>query len=108
MRARLGRGSALALVLAFALIFAGSASAAEPVKGELNVFTDGGYTRLVFRLDEEVEAKVRVSGADHGDQLQEAGAMSRSIASVPARPTTSARRGAIPTAPRSASRSRAR
>ncbi len=51
------------LLLALALTAAGPAKAAEPVKGELNVTTDGGYTRLVFRLDEEVEAKVRVSGA---------------------------------------------
>ena len=56
MRAALG-----ALLLSLAL--AAGAYAAEPVKGELSVFTDGGYTRLVFRLDDEVEAKVRVSGA---------------------------------------------
>ena len=42
---------------------AGGAKADEPVKGEVKVFTDGGFARLVFRLDEEVEAKVDVSGA---------------------------------------------
>ncbi len=56
-------GPLRALLLGLALVFAGSANAAEPVKGELSVFTDGGFTRLVFRLDEEVEAKVKVSGA---------------------------------------------
>ena len=51
------------LLLALALTLAGTAKAAEPVKGEIKVFTDGGYTRLLFRLEEEVEANVHVSGA---------------------------------------------
>ena len=60
---RLGRRvAALFVLLALALTFTGSANAAEAVKGELNVITEGGYARLVFRFDEEVEAKVRVSG----------------------------------------------
>ena len=54
------RVAAAAVLLAW--FFAGSAKADEPVKGELKVVTDGGFARLVFRLDEEVEAKVRISG----------------------------------------------
>ncbi len=45
-----------------ALAFTG-AHAATPVKGDVKVFNDAGYARLVFRLDEPVEAKVKVSGA---------------------------------------------
>ncbi len=43
-------------------LFGGCASADEPVKGEVTVFTDGGYARLVFRLDEVVEASVGSAG----------------------------------------------
>ncbi|HLA21072.1 MAG TPA: tetratricopeptide repeat protein [Pseudolabrys sp.] len=50
-------------MLALAIVFAGGAKADDPVKGEVKVFTDGGFTRLVFRLDQEVEAKVEISGA---------------------------------------------
>ena len=50
-------------VLALAFVFAGGAQADDPIKGEVKVFTDGGFTRLVFRLDREVEAKVSTSGA---------------------------------------------
>ncbi|MBI3705697.1 MAG: tetratricopeptide repeat protein [Rhizobiales bacterium] len=53
----------LAAVLAIACVHAGGAKAEDPVKGEVKVFTDGGFARLVFRLDQEVEAKVEVSGA---------------------------------------------
>ncbi|MBI2715287.1 MAG: tetratricopeptide repeat protein [Rhizobiales bacterium] len=53
----------LTVVLALAFVFAGGAKADDPVKGEVKVFTDGGFARLVFRLDQEVEAKVDVSGA---------------------------------------------
>lgn len=35
----------------------------EPIKGEVKVETDNGFTRLVFRFDEAVDAKVRQSGA---------------------------------------------
>ncbi|HET7850129.1 MAG TPA: tetratricopeptide repeat protein [Pseudolabrys sp.] len=53
----------------FALAVAGfafaaqPAPAAEPVKGELAVETDGGYLRLAFRFADEVKAQVTVSGA---------------------------------------------
>ncbi|MEP7031779.1 MAG: hypothetical protein ABI830_12660, partial [Pseudolabrys sp.] len=58
------RGIALAVTLLSQLApnFSGSAQAADAIKGELNVVTDGGYARLVFRFDEEVEANVRVTG----------------------------------------------
>ena len=36
---------------------------ADPVKGDLRVTTDAGYARLVFRLAEDVPAKVAMSGA---------------------------------------------
>ena len=55
-------------VLFFALLFSLALTAAqaqipERVKGELAIATDAGYLRLIFRLDEEVPAKVRISGA---------------------------------------------
>ncbi len=55
----------LALGMLAALVAGGSiaAHAAEPVKGEIRVVTDGGYARLVFRFEEAIDAKVRVSGA---------------------------------------------
>ncbi len=55
----------LALGLLAVLVAGGSiaARAAEPVKGEIKVVTEGGYARLVFRFEEPVDAKVRVSGA---------------------------------------------
>ncbi|MDP1585605.1 MAG: tetratricopeptide repeat protein [Bradyrhizobium sp.] len=40
----------------------GGAAAAGSVRGEVKVFTDGGYVRLMFRLDEEVAATVRLTG----------------------------------------------
>src|SRR5580704_1903867 len=56
-----GRVAAVCVLLA--LVFAGGVNAAEAVKGELNVATDGGFARLSFRLDDEVETSVQVSGA---------------------------------------------
>jgi tetratricopeptide (TPR) repeat protein/outer membrane biosynthesis protein TonB len=53
----------LAVVLALAFVFVVGAKAENPVKGEVKVFTDGGFARLVFRFDQEVEAKVEVTGA---------------------------------------------
>ena len=61
-RDRLFRLVAGACVLS-ALVFASSANAADAVKGELSVVNDGGYARLMFRLDDEVEAEAHVSGA---------------------------------------------
>ncbi len=52
-----------ALLLALALMAAGTAKAADRINGELSITTDSGFARLIFRMDEEVEAKVRVSGA---------------------------------------------
>lgn len=55
----------LALAMLAVLAAGGSvaAHATEPVKGQIRVVTEGGYARLVFRFDEPVDAKVRVSGA---------------------------------------------
>src|SRR5579885_1143517 len=47
------------LLLTFTFGFGGKARADERIKGELNVFTDGGYARLVFRFDQAVPASVR-------------------------------------------------
>ena len=58
LRRRLTAFAAGVLALAFT-----GAHAAAPVKGDVKVFNDAGYARLVFRLDEPVEAKVKVSGA---------------------------------------------
>ena len=67
---RLARGgmlrgllAALGLVAALTVAAPGVAQAQEPVKGEIKVVNEGNYTRLVFRLDEAVDAKVRLSGA---------------------------------------------
>ena len=54
--------AAFGALLALALALGGSARAEEPVKGEVTVLTDGGYTRLAFRLDEPVEASVSTTG----------------------------------------------
>jgi hypothetical protein len=35
---------------------------ADPVRGEMTVSTEGGYARLLIRLEEQVEAKVTTSG----------------------------------------------
>ena len=53
----------LAAALALTVVIAGGVKADDPVKGEVKVYTDGGFTRLVFRLEQEVEAKVDISGA---------------------------------------------
>jgi tetratricopeptide (TPR) repeat protein len=58
------RGLAMAAGVATLLALSlAHAKAAEPVKGEVKVFNDAGYVRLVFRLDEPVPAKVTMSGA---------------------------------------------
>ena len=57
------RGGALALfVLLQALFFCPAARADDPIRGDVGVYTDHGYARLVFRLDEEVAASAQVSG----------------------------------------------
>ena len=51
----------LGLLAAVMLIaFAASARAGERVKGDIDVITDGGYARLVFRFKQEVPASVRL------------------------------------------------
>jgi tetratricopeptide (TPR) repeat protein len=58
------RAALYALLFTLALTGARApAHAQERIKGELAIATDAGYLRLIFRLDEEVTAKVRVSGA---------------------------------------------
>lgn len=37
-------------------------AANEPVHGDVRVATEGGYARIVFRLDEQVESKIHLSG----------------------------------------------
>jgi hypothetical protein len=50
------------MLLTLALGFSGAArAAADPVKGEVRVSTDGGYARLKFHLETEVEATVHVA-----------------------------------------------
>ena len=51
------------LVLGMVLGLAAPSRADEPVKGEIKVVNEANYTRLVFRLDEIVDSKVRQSGA---------------------------------------------
>jgi tetratricopeptide (TPR) repeat protein len=52
-----------ALAVALPLIFGAGARADEPIRGELQVNTDGGFARLAFRFEQEVEAKAEISGA---------------------------------------------
>ena len=54
---------AAGLLAALVLGMAGQALAEEPVKGEIKVVNEANFTRLVFRLDEIVDSKVRQSGA---------------------------------------------
>jgi hypothetical protein len=54
---------AIPLTVLAALAFSVSARAEEAVKGELKVSTENGFTRLVFRLDQQVDAKATMSGA---------------------------------------------
>ncbi|MCK9918927.1 hypothetical protein MXD81_58365 [Microbacteriaceae bacterium K1510] len=61
---RLRRAAApLALSLSLVPGLAVPVQADEPVRGTVSVFTDGGYTRLLFRLEEEVPARVSVAGS---------------------------------------------
>ena len=64
-------GRLLALALGVAVLGAPARAAADPVKADVKVFNDSGYARLVFRLDEPVDAKVTCQRRDHGDHLQE-------------------------------------
>ena len=51
-------------VLGAAMLLAGALGAAradERVKGDVQVMTDGGYARLVFRFQQEVPVSIRVS-----------------------------------------------
>jgi hypothetical protein len=55
-----------ACALAFAVLLGAGvhdARADEPVKGTVSVYNDGGYVRLLFRMDDEVPARVDVAGA---------------------------------------------
>ena len=53
----------IVLALVFIFTFTAGADAAELVKGEVRVENERGFTRLVFRLEEAVDAQVRLSGA---------------------------------------------
>jgi tetratricopeptide (TPR) repeat protein len=39
------------------------AQAAMPIKGEVSINTSAGYARLIFRMQEEVDAEVRINGS---------------------------------------------
>jgi len=41
-----------------ALVFASTEAYADPVKGDVRVTTESGYARIVFRMAEDVTAKV--------------------------------------------------
>ena len=51
----------LQLLMLVAQPFGGRALAAERVKGEVRVSTDGGYARLVFRFEKEVPASIHIN-----------------------------------------------
>ena len=50
----------LALLLVALALACAARAADEPVKGEVKVFTDGGYARLVFRFEQEVHGQCPV------------------------------------------------
>jgi tetratricopeptide (TPR) repeat protein len=66
---RIGLSLAVSLSLAMTLVCVGAGgmpaarAAPDPIKGEVRVENDNGFTRLVFRLAEAVDAKVRKNGA---------------------------------------------
>jgi tetratricopeptide (TPR) repeat protein len=59
---RAARRIAPALLAVLAVAALASAVHADPVRGDVRATTDRGYARLVFRLDEQVDAKARLSG----------------------------------------------
>jgi len=62
--ARLWRvATPLAVAASLASGFAVPAHAENPVRGTVSVFNDGGYTRLLFRFEEEVPARVIAAGS---------------------------------------------
>jgi len=56
------RALACALVFCAMLVLCGSSARAQPVKGEVNVTTNGGFARIIIHLSEEVESTVKVAG----------------------------------------------
>ena len=52
----------MAVATALGLLLSAGPLLADPVRGEATVTTDGGYARLIIKLDEEVETKVTTSG----------------------------------------------
>ena len=57
--------AAIALLVVTVLLFLPHPAAAQslpPVRGEVSLNVNGGYGRLVFKLTEEVDAQVRLSG----------------------------------------------
>jgi len=60
MRPRLAAAFVVLQALA-QLAVSGPARADDPIKGEVKVFNDSGYARLVFRFDEAVAATVRLN-----------------------------------------------
>src|ERR1700686_2007158 len=55
-------GRAAAAFLLLAPLFCSSANADKPGKGQGTVLSDGGFTRLAFRVEEAVEASVSNPG----------------------------------------------
>jgi tetratricopeptide (TPR) repeat protein len=53
---------ACAAIWVLGLLLSSGPLRADPINGEITVTTDGGYARLLIKLDEEVEAKVTTSG----------------------------------------------
>jgi len=91
-------------MLMFAPPFGGRALAEEPVKGEVKVSTSDGYARLAFRLEKEVPASIEITYPVMVVKFKKPVAIAVDQFTA-ARRTISARRGSIPTAWRSGSRS---
>jgi tetratricopeptide (TPR) repeat protein len=53
---------AVAVATVLGILLSAGPLLADPVRGEATVTTDGGYARLIIKLDEEVETKVTTSG----------------------------------------------
>lgn len=57
------RAAAFAGLLAAMLAGLTAPAAAQPLRGDVQVVKDNGFTRLVFRFEEEVPATIRLAGA---------------------------------------------
>src|SRR5688500_12256331 len=61
-RSCIAAGCIALLLLLMLLLLPHPVEAQQAVRGEATISTSGGYARLIFKLTEEVDAQIRVSG----------------------------------------------